>query len=97
MTFDGPGHARRSGLLALAEPGEELGPDLVDRLENSATPDAAASPLASGTLHEQVAAFEAALVARPLALTNHNQSEAARRLGISRMTLIEKMKRHGLR
>jgi hypothetical protein len=48
-------------------------------------------------LREQVAAFEADLVARALAATNQNQSEAARGLGVSRMTLIEKMKRYGLK
>ena len=100
-----PGNVRElenaiARLLALAEPGEELGPDLVDRLENSSmasvAPDGAIT-LASGTLREQVSAFEASLVARTLAATNHNQSEAARRLGVSRMTLIDKMKRYGVK
>jgi DNA-binding NtrC family response regulator len=55
------------------------------------------SDAAPGTLREEVAAFERGLVERTLAATSGNQSEAARRLGVTRMTLIEKMKRYGLR
>ncbi len=48
------------------------------------------------SLSEQVARFEHEIIARTLRETGGNQSEAARRLEISRTTLIEKMKRHGL-
>ncbi len=48
------------------------------------------------TLKEQVEAFERGLVARALDSTTGNQSEAARRLGVSRVTLIDKMKKYGL-
>ena len=48
------------------------------------------------SLKEQVEAFERGLVARALATTGGNQSEAARRLGVSRVTLIDKMKKYGL-
>jgi DNA-binding NtrC family response regulator len=97
-------------LLALAETGDELGAELASRLESmsvgAAPADASAAPAdASGTpaeastssLREQVAVFERSLVARTLVATRQNQSEAARRLGVSRMTLIEKMKRYGLK
>ncbi|HEY0482823.1 MAG TPA: helix-turn-helix domain-containing protein, partial [Kofleriaceae bacterium] len=47
-------------------------------------------------LKEQVEAFERGLVARALDATGGNQSEAARRLGVSRVTLIDKMKKYGL-
>ncbi len=47
-------------------------------------------------LHDQVSRFEREIIARTLRETGGNQSEAARRLEISRTTLIEKMKRHGL-
>jgi DNA-binding NtrC family response regulator len=47
-------------------------------------------------LREQVEAFERNLVARALEGSHGNQSEAARRLGISRVTLIDKMKKYGL-
>ncbi len=48
------------------------------------------------SLKEQVEAFERGLVARALESTGGNQSEAARRLGVSRVTLIDKMKKYGL-
>jgi DNA-binding NtrC family response regulator len=35
-------------------------------------------------------------VGRALDATGGNQSEAARRLGVSRVTLIDKMKKYGL-
>lgn len=72
-----------------------------------AAPDLSAAdsdPGASGSmdsrhgpsLKEQVEAFERGLVARALDATGGNQSEAARRLGVSRVTLIDKMKKYGL-
>ena len=48
------------------------------------------------SLKEQVEAFERGLVARALDATGGNQSEAARRLGVSRVTLIDKMKKYSL-
>ena len=48
------------------------------------------------SLKEQVEAFERGLVGRALEATGGNQSEAARRLGVSRVTLIDKMKKYGL-
>jgi DNA-binding NtrC family response regulator len=95
-----PGNVRElenavARLLALAETGDELGADLAGRLDTeSAVVDPATS---TAGLREQVATFEKGLVTRTLAVTNQNQSEAARRLGVSRMTLIEKMKRYGLK
>ena len=55
-------------------------------------PDARNGP----SLKEQVEAFERGLVARALEAAGGNQSEAARRLGVSRVTLIDKMKKYGL-
>jgi two-component system response regulator AtoC len=48
------------------------------------------------SLREQVEAFERGVIARALAATGGNQSEAARRLGTSRVTLIDKIKKYGL-
>lgn len=48
------------------------------------------------SLKEQVEAFERNLVAKALEVTAGNQSEAARRLAISRVTLIDKMKKYGI-
>jgi len=47
-------------------------------------------------LREQVEAFERNLIVRALASAGGNQSEAARRLGTSRVTLIDKIKRYGI-
>jgi transcriptional regulator with PAS, ATPase and Fis domain len=48
-------------------------------------------------LREQVDAFERGVIGRVLAESGRNQSRAARRLAIGRATLIDKMKKHGLR
>jgi len=90
-----PGNVRElensvARLLAFAEPNEEVGRDRL-----SAAP--AKAEAATESLRAQVAAFERGVVERALAATGGNQSEAARRLAVSRMTLIEKMKRYGLR
>ncbi len=57
-------------------------------------PESDAPPL---PLRAQVEAFERGLVARALADCGGNQSHAARRLGIGRVTLIDKMKKYGIR
>jgi two-component system response regulator AtoC len=48
------------------------------------------------SLREQVEAFERAVITRALLGAGGNQSEAARRLGTSRVTLIDKIKKYGL-
>jgi DNA-binding NtrC family response regulator len=95
---DWPGNVRElenavARLLALSE-GGELGVEVLSRLSPS---QESGSPMGSGSLREQVAAFERSLIARALEETGGNQSEAARRLGLTRVTLIDKLKRHGLR
>jgi DNA-binding NtrC family response regulator len=89
---DWPGNVRElentiAGLLALS-------------VDGSLAPEAwtAAQPpsVASDGLRERVAAFERELIARALEEASGNQSEAARRLKITRTTLIDKLKRHGL-
>lgn len=86
-----PGNVREldnaiARLLALSD-GGELGLD--------ALPGAA--PVSEpATFHERVDAFERGLIADALAHSGGNQSAAARALGMSRVTLIDKMKRHGL-
>ncbi|MFO0610634.1 MAG: sigma-54 dependent transcriptional regulator [Polyangiales bacterium] len=91
-----PGNVRElenavARILALSE-GGAIGPEALARLDG-ATPAAGAT----GGLREEVAAYERGLIERALAACNGNQSEAARRLGVSRMTLLDKLKRHGLR
>jgi two-component system response regulator AtoC len=48
------------------------------------------------TLREQVEALERGVVSRTLATVGGNQSEAARRLGLSRGALIDRMRKYGL-
>ena len=75
----------------MADPPLDLGGDAGDEHAAPLT-DARNGP----SLKEQVEAFERGLVARALDATTGNQSEAARRLGVSRVTLIDKMKKYGL-
>ncbi len=91
-----PGNVRQlentvARLVALAS-----GPEIdVAALEGEGAP--ADGPAAEGlSLREQVEAFERALIARALAAAQGNQSEAARQLSTSRVTLVDKIKRYGL-
>ncbi|MCB9741709.1 MAG: sigma-54-dependent Fis family transcriptional regulator [Alphaproteobacteria bacterium] len=56
-----------------------------------------AEPAPPSGLKAQVDAFERELLQRTLAECEGNQSEAARRLEVSRMTLVSKLKKHGVR
>jgi two-component system response regulator HydG len=47
-------------------------------------------------LKERVEAFERGILVRQLRETAGNRSEAARRLGIGRVTLLDKMRKYGL-
>ncbi|MFO0649168.1 MAG: sigma-54 dependent transcriptional regulator [Polyangiales bacterium] len=58
--------------------------------------DAPAPTAATGTLRDQLDAYERALLVDAMRAAKGNQSEAARRLGITRTTLIEKLKRLGV-
>ena len=92
---DWPGNVRElenaiARMIALSDDGA-LDVDALTSL-GDAYPKAGAAGL-----REQVAAFERALVARVLDECDGNQSEAARRLKITRVTLLDKRKRHGLR
>ncbi|TPV93913.1 MAG: sigma-54-dependent Fis family transcriptional regulator [Myxococcales bacterium FL481] len=53
-------------------------------------------PTDTGTLRQRVAAFERELLRQAVQATSGNHSAAARALGLSRVTLIDKLKRHGL-
>jgi two-component system response regulator AtoC len=84
-------------LLALST-GEDVGLEALAGLDGVAGAGGPGAPAPAGTagLREQVAAFERGLLARMMEQTGGNQSEAARRLGLTRVTLIDKLKRHGL-
>ncbi len=86
------------GMIGLADLEQATG-DHVSAHPDAPTGDSADPPpdARNGpSLKEQVEAFERGLVARSLDATGGNQSEAARRLGVSRVTLIDKMKKYGI-
>jgi len=58
--------------------------------------ESAMPELPRSSFRAQVAHFERQLIERALADSGNNQSEAARRLDLTRVTLIDKMKRYGL-
>ncbi|HSQ63618.1 MAG TPA: sigma-54 dependent transcriptional regulator [Polyangiaceae bacterium] len=57
---------------------------------------AAADPGPSHPLRARVESFERAIIAEQFEAANRNQSETARRLGVSRPALIEKLHKYGL-
>jgi two-component system, NtrC family, response regulator HydG len=89
-----PGNVRElenaiEALVALSPPeGLDLG-----LLPGEAGPDRAVEPL---SLKERVQAYERGLVVEALRAAGGNRSEAARRLGVSRVTLHDKLRRYGL-
>jgi DNA-binding NtrC family response regulator len=70
-------------------------PDGLD-LSLVAAPGPAAADERVLPLKERVQAYERGLVIEALRATQGNRSEAARRLGISRVTLHDKLRRYGL-
>jgi transcriptional regulator with GAF, ATPase, and Fis domain len=55
-----------------------------------------APPDGAPSLREHLEAVERGLISKTLDATNGNQSEAARRLGLSRSALIDRLKKYGL-
>jgi DNA-binding NtrC family response regulator len=89
-----PGNVRElensvDALVALSPP---------EGLDLSLLPGGAASPSAGAplSLKQRVDAFERGLVVEALRAARGNRSEAARRLGVSRVTLHDKLHKHGL-
>lgn len=71
-----------------------LGSDVPLEIPGSVGDD---EPVATtGTLRQRVAAFEKMMLRDAIAKTDGNHSATARALGVSRVTLIDKLKRHGL-
>jgi two-component system response regulator AtoC len=97
-----PGNVRQlentvARLVALAQKAEIDASALEGEGAPAAGPGAVPVEGAEGlSLKEQVEAFERALIARALEAAHGNQSEAARRLHTSRVTLVDKIKKYGL-
>jgi two-component system response regulator AtoC len=93
---DWPGNVRQLentiARLAALSTGGILEEDAFDGERSAPTEAEGGGP----SLREAVEAFERNLIARTLADAGGNQSEAARRLGTSRVTLLDKIKRYKL-
>lgn len=75
--------------LAFGAPSAEAAPTSIEGVP-------APEPIEGLTLREQVEAFERGLISRALEASHGNQSEAARKLGTSRVTLVDKIKKYRL-
>jgi two-component system response regulator AtoC len=80
-----------------------IGPEAFDASAASSPAPVTAAPATHRTpdaesvsLYDHLESVERELVTRMLTATSGNQSEAARRLGISRTALIDRMKKYGL-
>jgi two-component system response regulator AtoC len=98
---DWPGNVRElentvTRLVALSDGGPIGVEALMRGPSGEAAEKSPAGNVHGPSLREQLAAFERDLLERTLADCGGNQSEAARRLRVSRVTLIDKLKRHGL-
>lgn len=98
-----PGNVRElratvEAAAALAHPGREPVDAELLRFVSGETNEMASSPRdAGGSLSQAIAELESRMLADALAAAGGNQSEAARTLGVSRVGLIKKMSRLGLR
>ncbi|TMB02980.1 MAG: sigma-54-dependent Fis family transcriptional regulator [Deltaproteobacteria bacterium] len=97
---DWPGNVRQlenavARMVALGG-GGEIGVQALTGTAFRAT-ESDAETLLDGTLslREQIDALERSVIARTLAAVSGNQSEAARRLGLSRGSLIDRLKKYG--
>ena len=96
-----PGNVRQlenavARMVALGNPGEIGVQAFPATPAESVEPGAPLPPDGSLTLREQVEALERSVIARTLTAVSGNQSEAARRLGLSRGALIDRMKKYGM-
>jgi DNA-binding NtrC family response regulator len=97
-----PGNVRQlentvARLVALHGGSGEIGAEAF-AVGGSVSADRAASPAVDATadLREQLQVLERSIIVRTLAAVSGNQSEAARRLGLSRTSLIDRLKKYGL-
>jgi len=93
QNFNWPGNVREleneiERLVILAEPGEFVGPELLsDHIRYSLGPRPS-----QGSLKEQLAYLEKELILSALKSNDYNKSLAAKELGITRQTVISKLK-----
>ncbi len=100
-----PGNVRQlenaiARCVALAT-GSVIGPAAFELIKgpavlDDARPSSGSAALEGPSYREQMEAFERNLLTSALAATANNQSEAARRLGLNRATLYDRLKKFGL-
>jgi len=98
---DWPGNVRQlenaiARMVALGGGGEIALEAFTGAATSTVEPGAEAPPDGTLTLREQVEALERSVIARTLSSVAGNQSEAARRLGLSRGSLIDRLKKYGM-
>ena len=97
---DWPGNVRQlenavARMVALGGGGEIGVQALTGTAFQATESDAETLPDGTLSLREQIDALERSVIARTLAAVSGNQSEAARRLGLSRGSLIDRLKKYG--
>src|SRR5256886_4531050 len=97
---DWPGNVRQlenavARMVALGGGGEIGVQALTGTAFRATESDAETLPDGTLSLPEQIDALERSVIARTLAAVSGNQSEAARRLGLSRGSLIDRLKKYG--
>jgi two-component system response regulator AtoC len=99
--LDWPGNVRElenavARFLALSAGGEIGLEVLADASAPAADSCSRVPPKGTLSLREQIEAVERSLIGRTMAAVGGNQSEAARRLGLNRGSLIERLRKYGL-
>src|SRR5438105_3805098 len=97
---DWPGNFRElensvARMVALSGGGEIDLSAFAGRASRAAEPGAEPAPDGTLSLREQVEALERSVITRTLTAVAGNQSEAARRLGLSRGAFIDRLKKYG--
>lgn len=97
LGYPWPGNVRElqnevERLVLMAEPGKPIGPELLgDHIRRHHT-----APLsAGGDLKSAIRSLEEAMIRETMARCGQNRSRTARELGISRQSLLEKLRRMG--
>jgi two-component system response regulator HupR/HoxA len=98
LSYPWPGNVRElqneiERLVLLSEPGREIGPELLsDHIRQRHRP----SRPSDGDLKSAVRDLEEEMIRKTLARFGQNKSRTARALGISRQSLLEKLRRMGM-
>ncbi len=100
--FDWPGNARQlqnemRRLVVCAQGGQATVLDMSEGLQRGNAAAASNGPAKRGNLQDEIEELERTRIREALEATRFNQQQTARRLGLSRQGLINKLKRYGIR